>query len=388
LRALEYRGFSGGKARSQGLAVRLVLPLPLLIVALRAVPEVPPKKNVLIINEADLSHSLTTTITQEILDSVRDTRDVHVEFYSESLDVFSSPERPSPAEIKDWLLKKYGDYNLDVVVAVEPDAIDFLSKNAQTLFPGVPIVICGSSIQQAGYPRLDARFSGTWMSYEPAKTIEVALRIFPKTRHAVVVGGASAYDRIAISLTKADLASLASKLDFIYLTDLEMNQLLERLHRLPEDSVVLYLSLFEDAAGRKFVNGTKVLPMVAEATNVPVFGVLDTYLGHGIEPGGSAYCDESELRYVRLERAATLAHPRARFSFGKYHRVSRRDVLGTHPLGVDGFSYNYLGPFRSCRLPPKQPETTGSREGEPAAARRYADHGSRAGADAARLGTA
>ena len=277
--------FSAWKARSQGLAVWLVLLLQLLIGVPYAAPQVPARKNVLIVDEVGLSRSLTTTITQQILDGVRDTRDLHVEFYSESLDVFTSPERPSPEEIKNWLLKKYGDYNLDVVVAVGPDAIDFLSKNAQTIFPGVPIVICGSSIQQASNPRLDSRFTGTWMNFEPAKTIEVALRLFPKTRHAVVVGGTSAYDKTAMSLTKTDLAPLASKLDVIYFTDFETSRLLERLRQLPADTIVLYVSFFEDAAGRKFVNATKALPMVAEAANAPVFGVSDTYLGHGIVGG-------------------------------------------------------------------------------------------------------
>jgi signal transduction histidine kinase len=276
-------GFSAWKARSQGFALRLALPL--LIVALSATPQVAPKKNVLIINETGLSHSLTTMMTQQILDGVQDTPDLHVEFYSESLDVFSSPEQPSAAEIKDWLVKKYGDYNLDVVVAVGPDAIDFLSKNAQAMFPDVPIVICGSSIQQVSDPRLDSRFTGTWMNYEPAKTIELAMRLFPKTHHIVLVGGGSAYDKSEMSLTKANLASLPSKLDLIYMTNFEMNQLLERLRHLPEDSIVLYVSFFEDIAGHRFVNATKALPMVAEAANAPVFGVSDAYLGHGIVGG-------------------------------------------------------------------------------------------------------
>ena len=99
--------FSAWKARSQGLVVWqvLLLLLQLLIVVPYAAPQIPARKNVLIVDEVGLSRSLTTTITQQILDGVRDTRDLHVEFYSESLDVFTSPERPSPEEIKDWLLK-------------------------------------------------------------------------------------------------------------------------------------------------------------------------------------------------------------------------------------------------------------------------------------------
>jgi signal transduction histidine kinase len=247
--------------------------------------QTPQRKGVLIINEVGLSHALTDLVTQEIVQGVQESGDLHVEFYLENLDLLYSPDRPSHAEIKEWLVRKYGGLKLDVVVAAGPDSIDFLSNYTQSMFLDVPIVICGSSVQHTGNPRLDSRFTGTWTSYEPLKTIEVALQLFPATRHVVIVGGTSAFDRKGVSIAKADLASLASKLDFSYTTDLEMNQLLQRLRQLPEHTIVLYVSFFQDAAGQKFVNATKALPMVVEASNAPVFGMSDTYLGHGIVGG-------------------------------------------------------------------------------------------------------
>jgi signal transduction histidine kinase len=250
-----------------------------------AAPQVPPDKHVLIVNEVGPSHALTDFITHSITDGVQETPNLHAEFHSESLDLIYSAERPSRAEIRDWLVKKYGAYKLDAVVAVGPDSINFLSNYTQTMFLDVPIVICGSSVQHAGNPRLDSRFTGTWMKYEPAKTIEAALRLLPGTRHVVIVGGTTAFDRMGVSIAKTDIASLASKLDFVYMTDFEMNQLLERLRQLPEHTVVLYISFFQDAAGHKFINATGALPMVAKASNAPVFGTSDTYLGNGIVGG-------------------------------------------------------------------------------------------------------
>jgi len=244
-----------------------------------------PRKSVLIVNEVGLSHALTERITQEIVGRVQETHNLHVEFYSENLDLLYSPDTPSHADIKDWLVKKYGGLKLDVVVAVGPDSIHFLANYTQTMFLDVPIVICGSSVQHAGNPRLDSRFTGTWMNLEPKKTIEAALRLFPATRHVVIVAGTSAFDRSGVSIVKEDVASLASKLDFSYMTDLDMNQLLQRLRQLPEQTIVLYVSFFQDAAGQKFVNATKALPMVLEASNAPVFGMSDTYLGQGIVGG-------------------------------------------------------------------------------------------------------
>jgi len=247
--------------------------------------QVSPDRHVLIINEVGLSHSLTDFITQQIVEGVRETQNLHVEFHSENLDLISSPDRPSRAEIRDWLVKKYGAYKLDAVVAVGPDSINFLSNYTQTMFLDVPIVICGSAAEFAGNPRLDSRFTGTWTQFEPTKTIEAALRLFPATRHVVIIGGTTAFDTTAVSITKAYIASLASKLDLAYMTDLEMNQLLERVRQLPEQTVVLYISFFRDAAGHKFINATRALPMIADAANAPLFGMSDAYLGHGIVGG-------------------------------------------------------------------------------------------------------
>jgi hypothetical protein len=64
-----------------------------------------------------------------------------------------------------------------------------------------------------------------------------------------------------------------------------VNELQQRLRRLPGRSIVLYLSFFKDAQGRAFLNASEALPMVTAASSAPVFWISDTYLGHGIVGG-------------------------------------------------------------------------------------------------------
>jgi hypothetical protein len=68
----------------------------------------------------------------------------------------------------------------------------------------------------------------------------VALRLVPDTRHVFVVGGTSAFDRAVMSFTKDALSSFVANVEITYLTDMSMRGLLEKLHNLPERSVVLY----------------------------------------------------------------------------------------------------------------------------------------------------
>jgi signal transduction histidine kinase len=224
-------------------------------------------------------------MTQQIVTGVQETPGRQVEFYSESLDLISFPDRPSLPEMRVWLANKYGGHKLDAVVAIGPDTVKFLSNYSDTLFLGVPIVICGSAADQAGHPNLAPRFTGTWQKREPGKTLEVALRLLPNTRHVFVVGGSSVYDRVLMAATKEFFSSFQTKAEFSYLTDMEMEKLLERLMNLPKDTIVFYTSFLQDSAGKKFLNETSALPMVASAANAPVFGMSDTYLGHGIVGG-------------------------------------------------------------------------------------------------------
>jgi len=275
-----------------GKAIRLVLIsqlsflLAVELISATAAAQAPPKKNVLILNEVGLSHSLTDLMTQGIVGGVQSTAGRNVEFFSESLDLISFPDGPSPPEMRDWLNRKYGDHQLEVVVAIGPDTIKFLADYGRTLFLGLPIVICGGAADQAGNPNLDSRFTGTWQKREPGKTLEAALSLFPDTRHVFVVGGTSVYDRVVMAATKEFFSSLQdTRTEFSYLTDMEMEKVLEQVQKLPKDSIVFYTSFFRDSAGNKFLNATKALPMIASAANAPVFGMSDTYLGHGIVGG-------------------------------------------------------------------------------------------------------
>jgi signal transduction histidine kinase len=222
---------------------------------------------------------------QQIVARVQKTHIHDVEFYFESLDLLAFPSGPSGEEARDWLTKKYGSQELNVVVAVGPGAVDFLSNPAQTMFLEIPIVICGTSADQLSNPRLDSRFTGTWLTLEPEKTLEVALHLLPNTRHVYVVGGSSPFDKVVMSVTQAKLSSFNDKVDIRYLSQMELGRLVAQLQSLPDHSIEFYTSFFQDSTGTRFLNATKALPVITAASNGPDFGMSDTYIGHGIVGG-------------------------------------------------------------------------------------------------------
>ena len=240
------------------------------------------RKNVLMISVIGPSHPGPVIVSNQIVSALHADPRFQVEFYWENLDSIYHPEEWQ--EQIDLLVGQYRHLKLDLIVLVGPNAIQLLSE-PKAIFPNVPVIFCCTVLGMIDQIRGDHRSTGSWFRLEPAKTVEAALDLIPATRHLFVVAGQSDYDRGLTAVVKPDLISYENKLDVTYLTDLPMSMLLERLRHLPDHSVVIYLSFFKDVQGREFLSTAEALPMVAEAANAPVFGVADTYLGHGIVGG-------------------------------------------------------------------------------------------------------
>jgi PAS domain S-box-containing protein len=151
--------------------------------------------------------------------------------------------------------------------------------------PGIPIIFCGSSEEMLERLKPDSHFTGVWGTVQPEETFKAALHLQPTTKHVVVVGGVGAYDRYLERIVKGSLQNYESKFEFTYLTDQDMPTLLGRLSRLPSDTIVLYTSIFQDAAGAHFIDANQSAPMVVGATNAPVFVLFDVNFGTGAVGG-------------------------------------------------------------------------------------------------------
>jgi signal transduction histidine kinase/ABC-type uncharacterized transport system substrate-binding protein len=240
------------------------------------------RKNVLMISLMGQSHPGPVIVTNLLVSALHSDPRFQVEFYSEDLDAVYHPEEWQ--EQLDAIVQQYRHRKLDLIVLMGPDAIRLLAE-PKAIFRNVPVVFCCIFPGMTDQINANNRATGSWFQLEPAKTVEAALGLLPETRHLFVVGGQSDYDRRLTALVKTALTSYENKLDVTYLTDLPISELLERLRHLPDHSLVFYLSFYKDAEGRELLNVAEALPMITGAANAPVFGIGDTYLGHGIVGG-------------------------------------------------------------------------------------------------------
>jgi signal transduction histidine kinase len=208
-----------------------------------------------------------------------------IELYSETLESTLFSDEASQRRIRAWIALKYSDRKPDVIITAGPGSLRYMIEAHESFFHGTPIIFCGTTEEMIGPLRLGPDFTGVWGVAQPEKTLLAALKLRPDTKHVVIVGGRNSFDRYLENLARQSFSQYESKLDFTYLTDLDMPTLLVRLRQLPSHTIIYHTSLMEDAAGSHFVDAAQSVPLVVGAANAPIFVVDDVDLGKGTVGG-------------------------------------------------------------------------------------------------------
>lgn len=221
-------------------------------------------------------------------------------FYTEYLDLtLFRGDEPRP-ELRALLKHKYVGVKLDLVAAFASRAVRFAVQNRADLFPGAPVVF-GSVVRAAlGDHKLDDDVTGIWLNVDFAGTLDAALRLQPDTRRVVVITGTSATDRVwqAAARRQLDVARY-SGVAIEYVSDLAVDQVLQRVAALSQGTIVLFGAFTRDSTGQDLL-AAEVVRRVAAQSSVPVYGPGETYVGGGIVGGHVVSFTAQGLRAAEL----------------------------------------------------------------------------------------
>jgi len=207
-----------------------------------------------------------------------------VSFYTEYLDLnLFDGDIPQP-ELRALLRRKYASRPIDLIMAGGSRSLRVALHNRKDLFSSAPVVFVAVDPRVAADLRLDADVTGTWLHMGWTETIDLARRLQPDTRRAVVVGGVSPADRVWLDQARQQLATRAGSVEISYLADLALEDVLKAVTALPTETVVLVGVFVRDAAGRDFVTPEVVKRIVALST-VPTYGLTDNAVGAGAVGG-------------------------------------------------------------------------------------------------------
>jgi signal transduction histidine kinase/ABC-type uncharacterized transport system substrate-binding protein len=243
--------------------------------------QVKPIRRVLLLTDLGTPASPGFTEIKEAVFAGLQKSPYQIEFYDESLDLTLFSDQPSQRQIREALLRKYSDRRPDVIIAAGSESLTFATVSSERFFGDTPIVFCGVLGKTLASLNPNGHVTGVLGRLHPEETLNAALQMLPRTRHVVVVGGMGAFDAEWEAIAKEAFHDYESKLEFTYLFDLSMPDLLERLKSLPDDTIVYHTAITRDRVGSLFVDSAQSVPLVAGAANAPVFVMDDVDLRGG-----------------------------------------------------------------------------------------------------------
>jgi PAS domain S-box-containing protein len=268
---------------------KLILPASLLLLLLQPLYAAEPRetKRVLVLYSEDKDHPAHRMTEQGIQEAFLSNKLFDVQLYTEYLDVARFGDPDHARVMADFLRRKYSRTKIDAFIAVYPAAVDFLLRREGPVFPGVPIVGCeivrqtAEALERSPWRRL---VTGVIVGENVAGVLEDALRMRPGTKRFALVAGNSSNDAYGEQIFRKGLEPYTGKIELIDLTKLPMQEILARVGSLPPDTIVLYSGILRDGENRSFVP-REALSLISAASIRPVFGLYDSYLGHGIVGG-------------------------------------------------------------------------------------------------------
>jgi signal transduction histidine kinase len=231
-----------------------------------------------------------------------------VESCSEYLDEIRFPAGLPEREVRS-LQAKYAVRPPDVIVAVAPPSLDFCLRQHDQLFPAVPIVFAALGPELASTPEMAPRITGVRSSFDGPATLRLALRLHPRTSQVFIIADPAGADSTTKAMGWPVIPDADFHTTFHRLTGLTLPDLMDRLRTLPDNSLVIDLSMFGTNNGNP--NPPQlVAERMAAASRAPIYAAFDPFVGYGFVGAVTTPMDEIGREAAALV-GEILAHPNA-----------------------------------------------------------------------------
>lgn len=241
-------------------------------------------KDILILNSYHSgyigSDDMVKGFTEALHKSLPET-DIQIEY----LDSKNYNGKAFDAKIADLLAFKYQQRHFDLVFSTDDYAFNTLEQHREKLFGATPVVFCGTNSFDS--TRLKGKHGIIGIDERPSfkDTLDLIFRLHPATERIVVIRDDSVTGKLNEAEFRKAAASFLSRAQYSYLAGLRLDSLVDRVGKLPKDSVIVYFASFvEDRAGER-VSSNDALRVISAASPVPLYGGWEFNLGKGIAGG-------------------------------------------------------------------------------------------------------
>ena len=301
-------GFHRGHVGAGSLAAGVMILLMTAGVCFGAAP-----KRVLILNSYHKGYAWTDNIVEGIESTLREQIE-NIELRVEYMDTKRIDTAEYQRDLFELLKRKFTGVAFDAAIVTDDNAFHFIREHRTDLIGDCPVVFMGvNHFERRMLHGHEGHITGIIQDADMPATIRIALKLKPETGQVAFI-----YDNTSTGRSYRKQVALAAAefpdLEIIRLdgAELSTSELHARLRGLPETSIAI-LCIWLKGKDGVFTPVEKGYPAISVNTPVPLYGVLEPMLDHGILGGkiqsgkrhGTAAA-EMALQILRGEKIADL----------------------------------------------------------------------------------
>ncbi len=241
-------------------------------------------KKILIIHSDEQFIPANSSIDSTIVSELNASSDFRFIIFSQYLDANRFDTKEVIQINRNLFDAKYSSLKPDLIITVDYKAFEFIQKDTNGIYDNTPIVFCMVPEGQIDVLKLGKNITGNYMNIDAFKTAELIMKIHPKTKEIVVIFGNGSADSSKEEGVIIALKPLNSRVKVTFLKNLSIEGISEKLSKLPNDTVVIYGSLFQDSQGKTYIP-REALKRINLKTRVPIYGLFYSNLDYGLVGG-------------------------------------------------------------------------------------------------------
>ena len=240
-----------------------------------------PKKRVLVLNSYHEGYHWADRLMSGVHSVFADEGDI--ELYIEYMDTKRCTDTTYYELLKETYRYKYRDTSIDVIVACDDNALDFLLAYRDQIFPEIPVSFCGIVDFQPDRIEGHTNYTGIYESYDAEGTLQLILKNHPMARNIYVIADGSTSAKALLAHMKRAQPSYKDSFNFEYLINLPKQQLQQELRKIPENSVIVWTIhlKFPNQAAMSVVDSMEFINSIVDS---PIYCLWDV-VGFGVIGG-------------------------------------------------------------------------------------------------------
>ena len=198
---------------------------------------------------------------------------------------FTDPEGED--RLVDFLEDQIRNHPVDLVAPIGGSGAQFAARHRERLFPDTPVLVVAAEPRLVPPALLEKNTTLLAQRIVLPAAVEDILQMRPETRHIAVVFGSSPLERFWAGECLREFEPFSDRIEFLWLKDLSLDEMVERCSRLPSDSFIFHGLFLVDGIGVP-VQKNEALRRLHESANAPIFAFFENEFGLGAI-GGRLY---------------------------------------------------------------------------------------------------